>query len=104
MRGTRPFAERLPRQQQQQDEPRGQRAAHAPKCALINWAPAGASGAPAYFPRDSRALVRSSIELHLRHRVARMALRALQRMQIFLLKRRASASGNRAIPRRSRGG
>jgi hypothetical protein len=34
---------------------------------------------------------------HLRHVVARIALRALQCMQIFTLSKRASASGNFAI-------
>jgi len=34
---------------------------------------------------------------HLRHRVARMAFLALQRMHIFTLSSFASASGNRAI-------
>jgi hypothetical protein len=42
-------------------------------------------------------LGRSFLYPHLRHVVARIALRALQCMQIFTLSKRASASGNFAM-------
>lgn len=48
-------------------------------------------------PRVSTALGRSCLALHLRHRVARGAFRALHFMQICLLSRRSSASGNLAM-------
>ena len=45
----------------------------------------------------SFAFGRSSLLLHFRHRVARGGFRALHFMQIILLRRRASASGKRAM-------
>ena len=57
-----------------------------------------------YLPRRSRALARRLFEPHLRQRTARLAFRALQDMQIFLLKSRASASGKRAMRPRRQGG
>ena len=49
------------------------------------------------YPFRSLFFGRRFLYPHLRHIVARGALRALQRMQIFLSRRRASASGKRAI-------
>jgi len=50
-----------------------------------------------YCPLPSFAFTRSSVDLHLRHRCALLALDAPHFMQIFLFNKRFSASGNRVI-------
>jgi hypothetical protein len=53
-----------------------------------------------YCPLPSFAFARSSVDLHLRHRSALIALDAPHFMQIFLFNNRPSASGNRVIGNR----
>lgn len=50
-----------------------------------------------YTPLPSFAFLRSSVDLHFRHRSALIALDAPHFMQIFLFNNRFSASGNRVI-------
>lgn len=50
-----------------------------------------------YCPLPSFAFTRSSVDLHLRHRRALIALDAPHFIQIFLMSNRFVASGNRVI-------